>query len=514
MSESLKMRGQIRRNLIFNAFNLFANILIGILYTPYLVKHLGIVAYGILPLTLIINQCISVLTNSMTSSLTRFYTIALQQGELDRASQSISTALGVILILFMVMLIPLGFIVLRLDSIFTIPSELVEQAQILFIFTISSFFISMISSILNITMYADNRLDHLNIIKIARAVLKFAFVVLLFICFKSDIIYVGYANLLTEIVVLLFSIYFFHRISRGRIRLNFRNFDKTVLLSMLVMTTWVIVIQIGDMGLYRIDALIINIFWSTTESGIVGAFSELGSYIMAALAVITSVFGPLILIAYSNDRHEEVVQMTIDRSLLVGVISAIVVGVMIGFSSHIVKLWLGEEFETYHTWLIIKAILIPFYTASGVFSFVCRAWNKVKIPAIIAILLGAINLTAVFLVAKLMSPNHIAIPIILSIGTIMGVLQCYILNGWHLGTIYPSLRGRLFKNFLSITLVLGVVSLLSYGIGRIFHNMGISEFVIVAFVSAGIFFLGTLYLVLNKEQRSYLWGLIHIKKLK
>ena len=44
---------QIRKNLITNVMCLIANVLVGLLYTPYLVKELGVVTYGVLPIALV-----------------------------------------------------------------------------------------------------------------------------------------------------------------------------------------------------------------------------------------------------------------------------------------------------------------------------------------------------------------------------------------------------------------------------------------------------------------------------
>lgn len=51
---------QTKINLYSNIIALLANILVGIYYTPYLVNSLGLAAYGVLPLALIINQYIGV----------------------------------------------------------------------------------------------------------------------------------------------------------------------------------------------------------------------------------------------------------------------------------------------------------------------------------------------------------------------------------------------------------------------------------------------------------------------
>ena len=68
---------QTRRNFYTNILTLVVNIVVGFFYTPYLTRTLGPSAYGIVPLALIINQYISVVASALTSSFTRFYSVAI-----------------------------------------------------------------------------------------------------------------------------------------------------------------------------------------------------------------------------------------------------------------------------------------------------------------------------------------------------------------------------------------------------------------------------------------------------
>lgn len=89
----LDKKKQTKMNFYTNILALIANLLVGIYYTPYLVNSLGLAAYGILPLALIINQYISVATQTLTHAYTRFYSVALQKGDHEEASKDISTSL-------------------------------------------------------------------------------------------------------------------------------------------------------------------------------------------------------------------------------------------------------------------------------------------------------------------------------------------------------------------------------------------------------------------------------------
>ena len=109
---------QTKFNFYTNIVALVANVLVGVYYTPYLLNSLGLAAYGILPLALIINQYISVATQTLTHAYTRFYSVALQKGDYEEASRDISTSLVVVLLLC-VLIVPIGFIIVcKADSLF------------------------------------------------------------------------------------------------------------------------------------------------------------------------------------------------------------------------------------------------------------------------------------------------------------------------------------------------------------------------------------------------------------
>ena len=318
---------QLQKNLLTNVLCLVTNVIVGIFYTPYLVKTLGVIAYGVVPLTLIINQYINVLTGSLSGALTRFYSIALQQKDYVRASKCISTVLGVfgLLVLFLFPLVVL--FVRHVDSFFTIPESLVASAKFLFLFTICSFFISLFASLLNVTLYAENRLDWMNWIKIVRIGMKFLLTIIFFQFVGKEVHYIGLANLLTELFILGLSYYLFKTFRAKTVLLKIRLFDKALLFSISGMAIWTIIHQLGDVGLYRVDNVIVNNAFGMAYSGALGAVSEFGVYVSLMISVIGSLYGPIILKAYAQGDHDSVQRLVTDNSLIVGTLSAILCGI-------------------------------------------------------------------------------------------------------------------------------------------------------------------------------------------
>jgi len=452
---------QTQKNFIFNLINLTVNLSIGLFYTPYLVRSLGIIAYGIVPLALIINQYINVITGSLTGSLTRFYSIALQNKKNFDASKYLSSSfVAISAIAFLISPIFI-LIVVKIDTVFNIPPQHVHETRILFSFTFLSFIFSLYSSLFNVSLYALNRLDLLNIINTIRVGIKVTLTVAFFEAISKGISYIGYANFLTELLTFFVSFYFFKINTDKDIKVSFKFFQKAALFSVLTMTTWVIIHQLGDTGLYKIDNILVNRFWNTRESGILGALSDFGTYVMTFVLVISSLFGPLILIAYSNGDHEQVKRLALRNSLFVGIITALIVGLLIAFAKPIISLWLGSQYAAYSKWFILKQITLPFYAAAGVFAFVFRAWNKVIIPALVTLVIGILNLGVSTYICYLGKGNENFIFYMLIASVIFILCQSYWLNAFSFYKLYPELpkKGILY-GFLQISLILFTTSFL------------------------------------------------------
>ena len=232
---------------------------------------------------------------------------------------------------------------------------------------------------------------------------------------------------------------------------------------------------------------------------------------MIIAGVVGSLFGPLILQAYAKNDHEAVKGMVLDRSVSVGVLVAVMIGVICGFSPIILKVWLGEEFVRYNPWLYLKLFLVPFYSAAGIFAFASRAWNKVRVPALWTIALGAVNFCFVWFVAYYGQGNLFTVQVILGICLLLGVMQSYFLNGIVFATLYKGTLKTVMISSLKILFVLLSVCLLGYLATPVLLQLN----TILALAAIALLALGSLFLsfklVLSKEQINSMVSLVYKK---
>lgn len=465
---------------------------------------LGIATYGVLPLALIINQYINVATGMLTNSFTRFYSIAIQKEDFQEASRVLTTSIYVVLTIILLITPALVYIILKVDIIFVIPDGFLVDTQILFSYTILSFYLSLMSSFLNVTLYALNRLDLMNYLRIARQVLKLLFVIAFFELFSIKLPYVGLASFVAEAIVLIFSFYYFFKFKPKEVRTHWSLCNKTTLYALLGMSIWVLLQECGDTFLYRTDNILINHWLGSEASGRIGAMSELGGYIKAVVAVISSLYGPLILIAYSKSNHKEVQKLAISQTNLVGCMAAIMCGAIASVSSDLLSLWVDDSFRLYGHWLVFKLVPIPFFAAGTILSFVYRAWNRVKEPAIWTLVIGVIDIV-ILLPICFVSDENLAERVLLISG-IFSIIQSYILGIIIFSKIYPECN----KAFVGISIKIAASMIISFLIAfcikqHIVVNNFISLVSVLLFTCLLSFFIIT-FLVFNKKDREDIKG--------
>lgn len=497
MNRSKEQR-QTKVNFYTNVVALLANVGVGLYYTPYLVDTLGLAAYGVLPLALIVNHYITIATSTLTHAYTRFYSVALQRAEYENASKSISTSMYVVAIIC-ACLVPVGALVVRYaDRLFTIPQELLASARMLFVFTILSLFVSLFSSLLNVTLYAVNRLDLMNWIKVSRTVLKLLVVVLFFRCAGVDISYVGLSGLIVEVLVLLASIRLFVSKKPSQVVLGLKYFDRTFLCAILGMSVWVLLQLGGDTLLYRTDALIVNRYWGVVASGVLGAITEIGNYVAVAIGVIGGLFGPLVLIAYSKGDHAEVKSLFVEQSTIVGCLTALICGIIAGAGSQVLELWLQKDLGVYHWWLFLKMIVLPFYASGGILALVYRSWNRVKFPAVGTLLLGVADIAVMVAVCEWGRPHSPLV--VLAINAVFGILQCYLLNVVSVLRIYGDCRPQLLRIAGKIAATFAICFAFSRLLAAVIPLSNFPQLVLFSAVS-GVVLLGVVCLaVLDKAE--------------
>ena len=90
------------RNVITNIISLAISTLVGLLLVPFFLDSLGQSAYALIPLATSLAGYVTFFIDILNTSVARYLTVELQQGNTKKANETYSTSYAVILLLILV----------------------------------------------------------------------------------------------------------------------------------------------------------------------------------------------------------------------------------------------------------------------------------------------------------------------------------------------------------------------------------------------------------------------------
>ncbi len=392
-SETTKrFAAQLPGNLLFNIAYFLVCVAIGILLVPYFISTLGIAAYGLIPLATSVTGYIAIIVQSLNSSVSRFLTIDLQKNDYVAANRTFNTAFfGLLLVI--ALMIPIVFLVSYfIPVIFNVPAGHENSAIILFICTSCAVFIRTLNGTFTVQLFAYNRLDLMNIVNVINLLFQVGLTVLLFWLAGPSLIFVGVGFLGGAIIASAVAIILAKRVC-PHLYLCPGSFDRSRIKDLGGMGGWIFINQIGTLLFLQIDLIVVNILFGATTAGEYAIVLTWGNQLRSIAGVLAGVLTPMILTFYAREHTETMIRVTKSAVKLMGLCMALPVGLVCGFAPQLLTIWVGAKYAflaplmvllTVH--LIVNLAVLPLFSIN-------TAYNRVKIPGIVTLILGIGNFT-------------------------------------------------------------------------------------------------------------------------
>lgn len=398
--EKLNFRKQVPKNLAMNVLSFLINVFVGLWIIPYLVKHIGVAAYGLVPLAMFFSEYVSVIIQSLNAAINRFLLIALQKKDFYQANRIFNTSLVIMLVFAFLQAILMAFIVFDLSTFIDFPEALAYDAALLFLFTFLGFLLSLFRAVFATPLFAHNRLDLLRINDISQTLIRVGMIILLFSADEPLLRYVGIANFIASLLV-FFQTFYFSRKLAPQIKIDLFLFDKGRVKELSNMGGWILVQQIGGLLFLKIDLYIVNKFIGANQAGEFAAVIQWNNLIRTMMAILSGVIAPIVMIYYARNEIDKLIDLSKIAVKLMGLVLAVSVGVLCALSEDILGLWLGESFKNLEGIMILSLVPLVINLAVLPLFTINVAYNRVKFPGIVTFVLGITNFAfALFLVVQ------------------------------------------------------------------------------------------------------------------
>ena len=454
--------GWFSTNVAANLGQFVLNLVVGLWFIPYLVRHLGAAAYGLIPLTFQVTAYLRVVTDAAAAVVGRFLTIALERRDDSRANVIFNTSLGGNL-LFVALCLPGAlWVTTRADRIFNVPAGLESQSRVLFACIVVTFFVLTVSNSFQVSSYCRNRFDLRNLVMAAGTATRVVTIVTLFSLTAPRLWHAGAGALALSAVTLIGAVLVWRYLTPA-LRVDLRRFDAGMLRQLCTMGGWIVVSQVGTLLFLNVELLVVNRLYGAESSGHYALALQWSTMLRALGAALASVFAPTVVALYARDRMDDLVGYVQRAVKLVGLVLALPVGLVCGLGGPLLEVWLGEEYVFLAPLMALLTVHLAVNLSFMPVHAVSVATNRVRWPGLAAVALGISNLA---LALTLAGPVGWKMYGVAAAGTVMltikNVLVTPLYNAHVVGRRPGTFLGSLPRTVVAVAALVGVGLLMSH----------------------------------------------------
>lgn len=461
-SAAAGFRRQLPRNALFQVLSFIVQVAIGLCLVPYLVTQLGTIAFGLVLISGMLTQMGGLISHSISIAVSRQLTVALQQNDLSEASRVFTTsfvvaiAAGSLQILF---LVPVLYFV---ESIVDIPPSLYSDTLNLLMCETIAYIVNFISSVFGIAAYLLNRIDISRTFDIGRQLLRVLGIFVLFWILGPSLRYVGYVDLGVALVFLPLSVVMSKRLAPWLI-IHVGYFCKSKIRQILEMGTWLLVNNVGALLFLRMDVWVCNKFVSMESAGQYAALLQWPTLIRQGAVVLAAVTSQMIMIYFARGDIQRLTRLCQTSMRVMSLVITVPTGILCVCSNDLLRIWLGQDFVELNPVFFIMIFHLGVNVSVLPLLSLQVAAGKVRVPALVTLVLGICNLGLAILLASVFD---LGIYGVAWAGVLMFTIKSAIFTPFYAAHLLSAPWHAFVRPYVSGVLLLGIL----YVIGKIIYS--------------------------------------------
>ncbi len=488
---------QLKGGIILSYVTQLANILIGVLYTPIMLRLLGQSEYGLYQLVFSVVSYLSILSLGFGSSYMRFYS----RYKAKEDEENIAKLNGMFLIIFMVIsviCILCGIAMLiNIEAIFGkgLTSSELDTARILLALMVVNIAATFVKTVFANSITAHERFIFQRVVELLRVIFNPFLALPLLIMGYGSVAMVSVTTFLTFFVLFL-DIYYC--VKKIKIRFSFRKLDFSLLKEMWVFTAFIFMAIITDQLNWNIDKFLLGRMIGTVAVAVYGVAGQLHSLYMSLSSSVSSVFIPRVNMLIAKKEDDKALTDLFTR---VGRVQLLILGLVISgyivYGREFIKIWAGKGYEESY---IIGLLLMLSVTVSLIQNLgieVRRAKNLHKIPAVVMLATAVSNLVLSVFLIKLYGV----------IGAALGTFIVKLMNTIYMNVYYQKRCGLNIVSFwarvLPLMFPIALTGVIGIGIKQFIYAGSVEKLIFSMLIYTIIYCLIVGVLGMNEEEKQF-----------
>lgn len=459
----MKNNDQLKVGAILNYVLIFLNTIVGLLYTPYMLRTMGQNEYGLYSLVASVISYLTILDLGMGNAIIRYTAKFRAEGKIEEQYEMF----GMFIILYIiigVIAMALGMaLYLNVDAMFgqTMSEVELERARIMILILVFNLAFTFPMSIFGSILTAYEEFVFPRVVNIIRIILNTVVMIVL--------LHYGYRAVAMVVVQTIFNILtlvlnFCYCKYRLRIKLVYRHFQWDFLKEVAIYSFWILLNVVMDKVYWSTGQFVLGAVSGTIAVSVFAVAIQLESMYMQFSTAISSVFLPKVTTMVTKEcSNNELSHLFIRTGRIQYIVMCFVLCGFVVFGKPFIQLWAGSEYsDTYIiTLLFFFALIVPLIQNLGI--TILQAKNQMKFRSVLYICIAAFALLFEIILAKRMGGIGCAIAI--SGALLLG--QGIIMNIYY--SIKQGLNIRTFwAEILKMSIAPIIVTCLSYWFAKHF----------------------------------------------
>lgn len=396
---------------------------INFLLTPFIVKSLGVEAYGFVGLSNNIIGYLQLATVALNSMAGRFITIEYHKGNLEQANKYFSSVFYSNVVISAVLAIISIILLVFLEYVIHIPVNLVADVKWLFALLCLNSLLTLVFNVYIVSPFIKNRLDVTSVRNLVSNLIKAAVILVLFGFFSSHLWYIGCSTLICGIYLIIANVKIKDKLT-PELGVNLRYFDFVKVKTLLASGVWNLIGKLGDLLQRGLDLLFANWFINAAAMGILSITTQIPFIILSVLGLFTSSFAPSLTKDFAKGNLNEMLNEVYKSIRILSISILVPIAILYIYGDVFYKLWMPTQ----------DSLLLQKLTICGTFALLVTSpldgfWNvftvtnKIKGSSIFMIINSLVVFLTVLLGLLLTEDITTKMFIIAAVRSLYGVIR-------------------------------------------------------------------------------------------
>ncbi len=378
-------------NIIWSVLGMLTTTFVSMVILPRVSDTLGIEAYGYISLSNNIISYIDLIAATINVYAVNYISMAYHEKKWEKANSYFNSVLWADVLIGISVAIPSGICIFYLEKILNISPNLVKDVKLLCSIMLANYIVHIVGIAFGAATFIKNQLHKSSRISTVATFAKTFVIFWLFMKCTPHVWYMGIAHLFYTIPVVFFQWYYTKKLT-PEFEISFHKGSWRDVLEIVKSGIWNTLSSLGITLNSGIDLLITNIYINEVMMGTLSVPKMFSNFILKLLSTVSSSFRPQLLLHYSRNEKEKLVEEFKQAMKCCGFVSSLIFSVFVAYGLQFLNLWIPNQ----NTGLIFRLAVLTFGAEvfTGVVKplhYACVLTKKLKFPCSCNLGVGVLN---------------------------------------------------------------------------------------------------------------------------